>query len=163
MFQKSVLATGMLMMVAVAGQAYASAKMQSDIIAEKEVKVVVNGQTVVKRVQAKETQPGDVVIFTMHYSNSGDEAATSVAVNDPIPKGMAYVDNSATGPAGTAITFSVDGKTFAPADKLMVTKTVDGKDVQVKAVASDYAAIQWTISQLAPGKSGEVSFRAQVQ
>jgi uncharacterized repeat protein (TIGR01451 family) len=163
MSMKSVIAAGTVLLAAMAGQAFAKPVIQMEVIAEKEVKVVDAGKTVVKRVPAADTQPGDVLIYTIRYHNTGDEKATSVEAKDAIPQGTAYIDNSASG-VNTDIRFSADGgKTFKAADALMVEKVVQGQSQAVKASAADYNAIKWVIKEVKPGETGELGFRAQVQ
>jgi uncharacterized repeat protein (TIGR01451 family) len=163
MFRKTLITAGVLLLVATAGQAFAKPVIKMDVIAEKEVKVVEAGKTMVKRVAAKDTQTGDVLIYTVRYQNAGDEKATSVEAKDAIPQGTSYIDNSATG-VNSEIRFSIDGgKTFKPAADLMVGKVVQGKEQAVKATASDYTTIKWVIKEIGPGQSGELGFRALVQ
>jgi uncharacterized repeat protein (TIGR01451 family) len=117
------------------------------------------GKKEVKRIDAAlaKVVPGDTVIFTVSYANSGIKPADRVVVINPVPQHMTYLDKSAEG-TGAAIEFSVDGgKSYAAPGKLMVA--AEGK--QRSAAASDYTHIRWTISKpLAPGAKGSVSFRA---
>lgn len=120
------------------------------------------GEKEVRRVEASQTNvvPGDTVIFTVSYVNKGSKPASDVAVKNPVPEHMVYVDKSAEG-TGTKIEFSADkGKTFSAQDKLKI-KTPDGKERP--ATAADINLIRWTVAKLAPGGKGSVSFRAKVK
>lgn len=104
--------------------------------------------------------PGDVVIYTITYSNISDKAVDEVVITNPVPDATRYLADSARG-ENTTITFSVDGKTFTAADELTVTDK-DGKTRP--AVADDYAAVRWVFNgELPAGQRGIASFRAQVK
>lgn len=131
-----------------------------------EVEVVrqnAKGEKEVKHVDAAKANvvPGDTVIFTITYVNKGDKPAANVAVKNPVPGQMLYLDKSAEG-AGARIDFSADnGRTFGPAGSLKV-KAADGKERP--ALAADITHIRWTLEKpVAPGGSGSVSFRAKVK
>ncbi len=47
-------------------------------------------------------EPGDLITYTLTYSNTSDYTATGVVIEDPIPPNTTYVDNSATGPVDTS-------------------------------------------------------------
>jgi uncharacterized repeat protein (TIGR01451 family) len=121
------------------------------------------GQKEMKRIEASKANvvPGDTVIFTNYYTNTGKEPATGAVIKNPVPEHMVYVDKSAEG-KGTKIEFSVDnGKTFAAAGRLKV-KDASGKERV--AVAADYTHIRWIVEKpVAKGGKGSVSFRAKVK
>lgn len=160
---RRVAALGLLVLpllgVAVHARAEGKPEVQLSMTAEKEVTVKEGDKQVVKRVPATTSAPGDVLIYTLRYKNVGDEKATAVKVDNPLPDGARYVADSASG-AGAEISFSVDGgKTFAKPAGLMVVKG----GTKVKAEVADYTTIRWVISEVGPGKSGELGFRVQVQ
>lgn len=105
--------------------------------------------------------PGDEVIYTISYHNTGKQPADKVVITDPIPDEVAYKDGSAFGP-GTEIEFSVDGgKTWGKPETLKV-KGADGK--LRAASGSDYSHARWTLlSAVAPGQKGFVRFRAVIE
>lgn len=122
-----------------------------------------SGQDVLKRVEASKTNvaPGDTVIFTITYVNNGDKPATDVAVNNPVPQHMVYVNNSAEG-KDAAIDFSVDsGKTYGQLANLK-SRTAAGKERP--ASATDVTNIRWTVKKPIPaGTKGSVSYKAKVK
>ena len=121
------------------------------------------GQKEVKRVEVSKAKvvPGDTVIFTTTYTNTGKQPADKVVITNPMPEHMDYIDQSAEG-KGAKIEFSVDkGKTYGTPDKLMVT---DAQGKARKAGPKDYTTIRWTlVKSVPPGGTGSVSFRARVQ
>ncbi|MDH4164263.1 MAG: hypothetical protein OEW15_16490 [Nitrospirota bacterium] len=121
------------------------------------------GEKEMKRVEAARANvtPGDMVIFTTSYSSNVKKPAENVAITNPVPEHMVYVDRSAEG-AGTRIEFSIDGgKTYSAPEKLIVTV---GPGKTRPALAADYTHIKWTLTKpLQPGGKGSVSFRAKVK
>lgn len=45
-------------------------------------------------VNGGEVEPGDVLTYTIHFNNSGQDGATNVVLTDPIPAGTTYVPGS---------------------------------------------------------------------
>lgn len=121
------------------------------------------GMNEVIRIEAASANvaPGDTVIFSTHYAYQGEKPATDVVINNPLPEHMLYLDGTAEG-KGTRIEFSADkGKTFAPANKLMLK---DDQGRERPATAAEYTHIRWTIEgALQSGAKGSVSFKAKVK
>lgn len=156
-------AAAVLVLPLASALAYAKPELKMAMTAEKEVTVTEAGKKVVKRVPAQSSAPGEVLIYTLSYKNTGDEKAVDVKLDNPLPAGTRYVADSASG-ANSRISYSVDGgKTFAAPGELSVERSQGGKVEKVKASAADYTTIRWLITEVKPGQSGEVSFRAQVQ
>ena len=111
-------------------------------------------------VPADKVVPGDELQYTVRFSNEGVQAvdAGTIVITDAIPEHTQYIDGSARG-IGSEVRFSLDGQYFAQGVDL--THDVDGQ--QVAADAKDYAAIRWHFSpSLAPGESGQVSFKVRL-
>ena len=123
----------------------------------KEVEVkAADGKVSKKLVPAARAVPGDEVIYEIAYTNNGNETATDVAIDNPLPKEVAFV-SAATAP--TAV--SVDGgKKFGQLAQLSVV----GKDGATRpARADDVTNLRWVVPSLAGGASGKVAFRAKVK
>jgi uncharacterized repeat protein (TIGR01451 family) len=155
----------MLALLLLPAAAWAQQKSPIELKSLAEVDVTVTnakGEKEVARVEASKATvvPGDVVIFTNQYANTGDKPATDVVIKNAVPEHMIFVDGSAEG-KGTRIEFSVDkGKTYGAPDKLTVT---NAQGATRKAAAQDYTNIRWTVEKLPPGARGSVSFRAKVK
>jgi uncharacterized repeat protein (TIGR01451 family) len=137
-------------------------KVEVNVVVEKEVEAIgPDGKTIIQQVPAEKVIPGDEVIYTITYTNNGDEPAENLVVNNPIPEHMQYVAGSAS-VSGSSITFSVDnGKSFDIPEKLTV-QDVEGKPVIAKP--ADYTNIRWTLDHpVAPKSSGAVSYRAKLE
>lgn len=131
-------------------------------IAQMEVEVTgKNGKKTLQRAPVTKAVPGTEVIYTTTFENTIKKPAGNISINNPVPNDSEYVGGSAFG-KDCEILFSVDGgKTFARAEKLKI-KSADGKERTT--LPREYTHIRWNyIKQLAPGKSGEVGFRAVVK
>ena len=120
-----------------------------------------NGVEQTRLVEATRVLPGAAVLFTVTYTNTGDEPAENVTVTNPVPDHMVYVDASASGD-NASVTFSVDGgESFAAAQNLSVA---DANSVQRPAIAKDYTHVRWIVdNDVASGASGAVQFTAVVE
>ena len=120
-----------------------------------------NGIEQTRLVEAARVLPGEEVLFTVTYTNVGDEAAEDVVITNPVPDHMSYVNNSATG-NNTSVTFSVDGgETFAAPQDLLMT---DALGAERPAAAKDYSHIRWVVdSDVTAGGRGTVQFAAVVE
>ena len=132
--------------------------------AEKELAVVVKGEKVTRRVAAANVDPGDVIYYTLNFVNSGDEAATNAVIDDPIPKGTAYLPGSAFG-KDAEISFSIDnGKTFKKPSLLSYeVKLPNGKTEKRSASPEEYTHIRWTVSVIPARGSGSVGFQVRMK
>jgi uncharacterized repeat protein (TIGR01451 family) len=155
-----VILAGLLLPIA----AFAKPLVSVSITAEKEVTVVKNGQKVIQKVAATNIAPGDVISYTMNYINSGNEAATSVVLDDPIPQGTGYLPGSAFGP-GAEISYSIDnGKTFRkPSLLIYELKNPNGSIEKRTASPDDYTNIRWVIAQIPAGAKGKVGFQVRIK
>lgn len=75
-------------------------------VAEKLVQVP--GQQQLTRAYADTVEPGEVIHYTLHLVNEGNQTASNVVVNNPIPDGAIYVPGSAGG-KGSSPLLSTDG------------------------------------------------------
>jgi len=158
--KKSILLFVALTLLILPAWAFAKPQVSFSITAEKEVTI----DKVTKRVPAESFPPGAIVFYTMNYVNSGDEAATDVVLDDPIPKGMVYIPGSAFGDHAE-ISFSVDGgKTFKKPSLLTYeVKTSDGKIDKRTASPEQYTHIRWTVKSVSAGGKGQVGFQVRVK
>ena len=126
-------------------------------VAEQEKEVVnANGEKTRQLVAASKIVPGMEVVWTVTASNICKVPSEKVTINNPVPEHMSYVANSAFG-AGSDITYSLDGKTFAAPAELSVTEN----GARRQARADEYRHIRWVFrSPLQPGASAVARFRA---
>jgi len=153
-----------LLLAAMPTQAFAAANIKLKVAAEKDAVVLVKDKKVTKRIPAKSIEPGELLFYTLNYENAGDEAATDVVFNNPIPANTFYVTDSASG-KNSQITFSADnGKTFTrPTQVTYEFKKPDGKVVTRKASPEQYTNIRWVVNKIDPGKKGQLRFQVRVK
>lgn len=128
---------------------------QSEVIVKDE-----NGKSRTEWREVKSFEPGDVLRYTIAYTNDGKTEARNAVIADPIPAGTTYVANSAEG-ANTEITFSLDGKSFQVPPMLKYkVKSSGPSDQEFYATPQMYTHIRWKISKpVLPGETGTVSFK----
>jgi uncharacterized repeat protein (TIGR01451 family) len=144
--------------------AFADPNIQLDMEVSKQVIVEENGQEVTRWVDASDVEPGQKLRYTVRYINVGDEPATDVRIENPVPELTVYLSDSASG-QGSSIVFSADGgETYEPPEQVTYEVTVFGGGTdRRKANADRFTNIRWQIEEIAPGSTGEVSFVVMVQ
>jgi len=143
---------------------YAKPELSVTTVAEKEVLQMENGKQVKKRLPAKSVDPGEVLIFTLNYLNKGNERATKINIDNPIPQNTVYVVGSGFG-KNSKMVFSIDGgKTYkAPSLLTYDEKLPDGKTVKRQASPEQYTHVRWVIDEVSPGSGGSVGFQVKVK
>lgn len=132
------------------------------VVAQMETEVVnAEGQKEIQLVPAEKVVPGDVVIYTIKYTNNGRKAAENFVITNPVPQHMEYLTGSAKGESAK-ITFSVDGgNSYDIPGNLTVA---DSEGTRVAATSSDYTHIRWVLNDpVAPNETGLVTFMARLK
>lgn len=107
-------------------------------------------------VDAASVVPGDILVFSTAYRNSGAEQVNDFVILNPVPATVLVAGESAT-----AQEVSVDGgRTFGALAALTVP-AADGKTRP--ALNTDVTHLRWTIAHLAPGETGSATYRAVVR
>lgn len=109
---------------------------------------------------AKTAAPGDIIEYAATYTNKGKAALKNLTPNLPIPADTEYQAATAAPAMGVKATLG-DGKYEAIPLKRKV-KLPDGKVVEQEVPPAKYRALQWSLGELAPGKSVTVSARVRV-
>ena len=100
-------------------------------------------------------QPADVLRYTLIGVNNGDRPIKNLNINQPIPKGMVYVLNSATIDANNKakISYSIDnGRNFVENPTVKVTLP-NGKVETKPAPATAYTHIRWNFGRAIAAKA----------
>ena len=84
--------------------AVADPNIQLDMDVTKEILIEENGQEVTRWVEAEDIEPGQKLRYTVRYLNVGDEPATEVRIENPVPDLTVYLSDSASG-EGSKIVF----------------------------------------------------------
>lgn len=160
--KKLIFALILLMLIPAA--AIAKPEITVNMTAEKEVVEMVEGKSTRKVIEAKSADPGEKLIFTLQYKNQGDEKATNVKVDNPIPKDTVYVVGSGIG-KNSKMLFSIDGgKTYKLPSLLTYEETLpDGRKVKKQASPEQYTHVRWIIDEILPGREGKVRYQVRVK
>ena len=143
--------------------AIAAPSIKLEVRAEVEVAVEEDGEQVIKRVEAKEVEPGQEVIYTVSYRNNSADGAFNVKLNNKIPDNTTYKTDSAWG-SNSQIEFSIDqGANFKQPSLLEYEITNDsGEKVKRTASPEKYTNIRWIVKEIPGNTQGEVGFRIKV-
>ncbi|MEZ5679811.1 MAG: hypothetical protein R3E14_00770 [Erythrobacter sp.] len=124
----------------------------------KAVKTVENddGTTVTALVDPEVVVPGDRLVFSTYYSNTGSEPVENFIVTNPLPAAVKLADD-----ADPALVVSVDGgASWGRLAELQVT----GDDGATRAAtAADVTHVRWTLAQIAPGAEGRLEYPAIIR
>jgi uncharacterized repeat protein (TIGR01451 family) len=140
--------------VAIAAAAPAAGAMSLNAAVMQEQTVQANGQPVTKLVPAGRVGPGDAVVYVLSFANSGGKRADDVVITNPVPANLQFVDAD-----GAEV--SVDGGKAYGALASLRLPAADGSTRL--ATAADVTHVRWALAPVAPGASGQVSFRARVK
>lgn len=107
--------------------------------------------------------PGDVVRYSLLFTNVTDVPVRDVVVKDPIPDGLDYLEDSAVADREDVIVdYSIDGgQTYSQRPTIEVE--IDGQRVERPAPAEMYTHVRWTIrGWVQPGAQVTAEFRARM-
>ncbi|MFT4076662.1 MAG: hypothetical protein QM647_14155 [Asticcacaulis sp.] len=132
----------LLIMVANKAVAAPAAPVTLNLTVMKEMRVAASdGTTKINLVDVSAVTPGDRLVYTLTYTNTGSKPVSDLVLNYPLPQGIAY---RASADGSLAPQLSVDGVHFAP-------QTPEGT----------VTALRWQVAgDLMPGARGSVSFKA---
>ena len=158
------LVTSTAFLAMITTSAFAAPKVSLNIVSEKKVSVQVDGKTTITRVPAENIDPGEIIINTIKYQNNGDEEATDVVLDIPLPIELTYIAGSAKS-EGSSVTFSIDkGKSYKRASLLTYEVILaNGKRQSRKATPDSYTHIRWVVKSIPAGKKGSVSYQGRVK
>jgi len=112
---------------------------------------------------ASDVLPGDVIRYSLRFTNTQEQAVRNVVFSNPVPQGLRYVLESATADApNVAITLSIDGGTTYSAQP-MIEVVENGERRNVPAPARMYTHVRWTVEGwVQPGGQVTAEFRAEL-
>lgn len=148
----------LLASMAVAAQQPAALEIKT-VVQKHEIVVAENGEQEARLVPAETVFPGDEVVYTLAFENTGVEPADNVVITNPLPAELTYVEGSANG-SDAVVQFSVDGgRSYATAEELIIEDSDGRRDAE----PSDFTHIRWVIGvALMPGEVGLAQFRARL-
>jgi uncharacterized repeat protein (TIGR01451 family) len=114
--------------------------------------------------KATDVLPGDVVRFTLRFTNTTDQPVRDVVFSNPVPQGMRYVAGSAAaGSDSASITFSIDGGATYSTQPMIEVTDDNGRRRTVPAPPESYTHVRWTVRDwVQPGAQVTAEFRAEL-
>lgn len=132
----------------------ADVSLASDVKVERSV--VENGQKRQVLLPAVKVVPGEKLVFTTVYRNTGVKPAENFVVTNPIPGAVRLSDDGFGN-----FDVSVDGgKAWG---KLPALRVSDGKGGERAAEAADVTHLRWVLATIAPGASGTLEYHGIVR
>jgi uncharacterized repeat protein (TIGR01451 family) len=130
-------------------------------VAREVLEIDESGRAVRRLVPVDSGVSGEVVVYTITYTNVGSDEWDNVVITDPVASGVDYVPGSCSG-SFEEFLVSVDGaKSFSTPDDALV---LDVYGYERAAEPKDYTHLRWVIEEsLAPGESGFVRYRARLE
>lgn len=103
---------------------------------------VQNGLLLVKSVDLASARPGDVITYTLAYSNPGSQPLSGIVIDDATPAWTVFVDAACVTLGGG----------------------LAGCTVSTQPAVNGTGSVRWSLSgSLSPGASGSVRYRVRVQ
>lgn len=97
--------------------------------------------------------PGDRLVFTTRYQNTGGSKVDDFTVTNPLPGAVMLAEEG-------AFAVSIDGgATFGPLAEQQVVEN----DAARPATLADVTHIRWTLPSIAAGAGGELKYLATVR
>jgi uncharacterized repeat protein (TIGR01451 family) len=108
--------------------------------------------------------PGDVVRFTLRFTNTTEQPVRDVVFSNPVPERMRYVAASASASSDSArITFSIDGGATYSAQPMIEVTDDAGQRRTMPAPPESYTHVRWTVTDwVQPGAQVTAEFRAEL-
>lgn len=100
--------------------------------------------------------PGDLLVFSTNYRNTGTETVKDFVVTNPVPEAIRIGAQDAQ-----SLELSVDGGVVW--GKLADLQVSDGKGGMRPAGVDDVTHIRWVFATLQPGARGTVTYRGTVR
>lgn len=114
-----------------------------------------DGTVRVDTVDATRAVPGDRLIVTLAYRNTGRDPIANVVLANPVARQLAY---RGPAPGSPAPELSIDGRHFAPLATLQAAAADGGHR---PAGVDDVVAVRWRLpAPVAPGAGGTLGFVA---
>jgi uncharacterized repeat protein (TIGR01451 family) len=145
-------------------QAEQGPKLELKTVVEQETKIRKQRKWVLERRPVDRTKPGDTLVYTITYANTGNGLLRDAVIVNPLPREVVANPESAGG-KDTDISCSIDnGRSFHAPPIMVQTKRPDGTLKSSPATPDRYTHIRWLVKKpLQPGQTGTVSFKATVK
>lgn len=122
--------------------------------------------SIVKTVDAPEGLPGDTLVYSLFYTNTGNQALTNISINDVLPAGAAFLSSLPDGvysSAEHAVSWTLDSLNLGASGEItLVTNIADTVDAYVTLenqvfIATDQGANDVSSAVTAIGAAPELN------
>ena len=139
-----------------AAPAFADGVKLESSVREEIVTVDAKGERQVTLTEPTAVAPGDVVVISIAYENTGAESVSDIVISNPVPEHLRFI-GMRSGPG----LVSVDGG--ATYGALVDLKVREADRTYRPATTADVTHVRWRLDQpLGPGASGAVAFAARL-
>ncbi|MGI5925057.1 MAG: hypothetical protein ACOX9E_14010 [Lentisphaeria bacterium] len=157
----SVMFFGVAMVKAQEAPAAAAAPLQSDMKAYL-VEKGEDGQELLTEVN--QVKPGQIIEYTLRYSNVSDADLAEVNIVGPVPQGTVYLAGTAINLGATLPQFSIDGGTTYKNEPVTYkVKMADGSEVERVAAPDMYTHVRWLLERMISKQELTLKYRVQVR
>jgi len=111
-------------------------------------------------VDTKDVKPGEIIEYRATYTNKSKDPVKNLVGTLPIPPETVFQGGSAKPAIG--VKASLGDGLFAPIPLKRKVKLPNGKDGEQDVPLAEYRSLQWSLGELAAGKSVVVSARVRV-
>lgn len=134
----------------------ASQKVQKEVTVQQ-----ADGTNAVKLVSADEVTPGEVIVYTVDFTNDQAEPVSDIVLAMPVPSDVRFLEGSAD-KTGAVVRYSADGgDSFVDRSSLVLPAVGGGTRA---ASADDITHIQWRIAgPVLAGSSDAITFKARLK
>jgi len=127
---------------------------------QKSIVTTKDGKRVTKWVKPTKVVPGTIIKYVTSIKNNSNNDIKDAVVTSNIDKNLIFIPQSIESNLKYKVTFSVDGKNYAPAKNLKVVGK-DGKKHLAKP--SDYKAVKFDILNIPAQSKNTISYQAKVK
>ena len=139
-----------------AAPAFADGVKLESSVREEIVTVDAKGERKVTLTEPTAVAPGDVVVISIAYENTGAEPVADIVISNPVPEHLRFIGMR----SGVGMVSVDGGATFG---SLVDLKVGQADQTSRPATTADVTHVRWRFDQpLLPGASGAVAFAARL-
>lgn len=146
----------LLAALGIATPAFADGVKLTSSVREEIVTVDAKGERKVTLAEPTAVAPGDVVVISIAYANTGAEPVADIVISNPVPEHLRFIGVR----EGMGMVSVDGGATFGA---LVDLKIREADQIFRPATTADVTHVRWRFDQpLPPGASGAVAFAARL-
>jgi len=112
---------------------------------------------------AQRVNPGAVIEYRISHRNRSGDGLKGLVVQGPIPRGTAYISQTARTDAKARFEVLIAGEQWQGLPAYKTVTMDDGAKKRIRATAADYRAIRWRLQKvIADGQATHNAYRVRV-